>query len=486
MGSAALGAAPSAPFEPTWESLSRYQCPEWFRDAKLGIFLHWGPMSVPGMDAWYARNMYMEGSAAYRFHVRTYGHPSRFGYKDILPLWKAARFDPDSLAAAFRKAGARYIVPVAVHHDNFDCWNSRHHGWNSVNIGPRRDIVGAWRKAALAHGMRFGVSEHLARSYNWLNSSKGSDKTGPLAGVPYDGADPKYRDFYFEPHPDSSAGYPLNPPESWKRQWLARVLDLVDSYAPDLLYTDGGLPFGDYGRRMLAHFYNVNRERHGGRLEAVYNIKNFLAAKRTDHGEFREEICVEDLERGVAGGMRPRPWQTDTCIGNWFYYARHDYRSVQSIVHSLADIVSKNGNLLLNIPLTPDGTLDGDATKFLEGFSAWMAVNAEAIHSTRPWRVFGEGPTEVAGGQFAETKAGAFTARDFRFTTRGKTLYAIALGWPGDRWLVRSLAGGPRVSRVELLGGGEALPFASTPEGLAVTAPAHRPCDHAFTLRIVL
>jgi alpha-L-fucosidase len=284
-------------------------------------------MSVPGVDAWYARNLYLEGSTAYEHHVKTYGHPSKFGYKDIIPLWKAEKFDPDALVADFKKAGARYIVPVAVHHDNFDCWNSKHTRWNAVNMGPKRDIVGMWRRAALRHDLRFGVSEHLERSYSWLNTCKGSDKKGPLAGVPYDGNDPKYSDLYFEPHDDTSPTYPKNAPESWKQAWLERVTDLVDHYRPDLLYTDGGLPFGEYGLKMVSHFYNRNTTWNGGKLEAVYTIKNF--APRTDHGEFREHMCVEDLERGVLDQVKLLPWQTDTCIGNWFYHTDRKYKTAE-------------------------------------------------------------------------------------------------------------------------------------------------------------
>ena len=271
----AFGAAAPARFNSSWESLKQYKCPEWFRDAKLGIFLHWGPQSVPGVDAWYARNMYIEGHKAYQFHVKTYGHPSKFGFKDICALWKAEKFDADYMVGLFSKAGARYIVPVAVHHDNFDCWDSRLHKWNSVRVGPKKDIVGLWREAALKRGLRFGASEHLERSWSWFNTNKGKDKSGPMAGVPYDGNDPKFADFYFEPHEDASPYYPANPPDTWKQAWSRRIKDLVDRYHPDLLYSDGGIPFGEVGRDVIAHFYNHSLERHDGKLEAVYNVKNF-------------------------------------------------------------------------------------------------------------------------------------------------------------------------------------------------------------------
>ena len=228
-------------FEPTKDSLRAYACPVWFRDAKFGIYVHWGPTSVPAIDGWYARNMYVEGHRAYRFHLKTYGHPSVFGYKDIIPLWKAERFDPDRLVALFKRAGAKYFTPCAVHHDNFDLWDSQHHKWNSVNMGPKKDITGLWREAALKHGLRFGITTHLARSYSWFNTNKGKDQEGPLAGVPYDGNDPTYQDLYFEPHGDTDLRHPRNPPESWRRNWARRIKDLIDRYQPDHIYFDGAI-----------------------------------------------------------------------------------------------------------------------------------------------------------------------------------------------------------------------------------------------------
>ena len=192
------------PFEPTWQSLQSFQCPEWFRAAKLGFWAHWGPQAVPMYGDWYARNMYLEGSDKYRFHWRTYGHPSKFGFKDICAAWKAENFDPDALMQQYQQAGARYFVALAVHHDNFDCWDSKHHGWNSVNIGPQKDIVGLWKQAATRYGLHFGVTEHLERSYSWFNTNKLADKAGPYAGVPYDGASSQYADFYFPHHGDVS------------------------------------------------------------------------------------------------------------------------------------------------------------------------------------------------------------------------------------------------------------------------------------------
>jgi len=476
------------PFEPTWESLKRYRCPEWFRDAKLGIWAICGPQSVPECGDWYARHMYVEGHRQYKYHVQRFGHPSKFGYKDLAALWKAEKFDPDRLMGLYRRAGAKYFVVLANHHDNWDNWNSKYHRWNSVNVGPKKDIVGLWRKAALKHGLRFGVTEHLARCYSWFNTNKGSDKKGPLAGVPYDGRDPNYVDLYLPPHDDTSASYPKNPPEWWKRQWFYRIRDLVDTYRPDLVYTDGSVPFGAVGRSLIAHFYNANMQWHGGKLEAVYNLKDW--SHRTDHGQYVDGIGVQDVERGVLRGVKGEPWQTDTCIGNWYYKTGIRYKPAGMVLCLLADIVSKNGNLLLNIPLRHDGTIDAEEEKILKEMAAWIAVNGEAIYGTRPWKTFGEGPHKAGGGHFGERRFGGMTAGDIRFTTKGRALYAIAMGWPvSGKLTIRSLARpagrtGNRITSVRLLGHDGDLKYTQDEGGLTVALPAKRPCEHAVALRI--
>ena len=435
LNSSAWAAAPSK-FEPTWDSLKQYHYPEWFRDAKFGIWAHWGPQCVGEFGDWYARKMYIEGDPFYDYHLKKYGHPSKFGYKDIIQLWKAENFDPAKLMQRYKAAGAKYFVSLAVHHDNYDCWNSKHHKWNAVKAGPKKDIVGMWQKEAVKNGLRFGVTEHLERSYSWFNTNKGSDKKGPLAGVPYDGNDPKYVDLYHPKHDDTNPQYPVHPSEAWKQQWLKRIVDLIDSYKPDLLYTDGGIPFGDVGRQMVAHLYNQSMKWHGGKLEAVYNIKN---VKDDKHGDYVDGCCVLDLERGVVSGIHPNPWQTDTCIGNWYYKKGMQYKTADIVIDMLLDIVSKNGNLLLNFPLRPDGTLDSEEDVVLAGITKWMAMNSEAIHGTRPWALYGEGPTQTEGGQFGERKLKVYTGGDIRFTTKGRTLYASALAWPGSQAVVKSL-----------------------------------------------
>jgi alpha-L-fucosidase len=302
--------------------------------------------------------MYMQGHSQYKYHLEYYGHPSKFGYKDIIQLWKGERFDADRLVRLFKRAGAKYIVPMAMHHDNFDLWDSKHQEWNSVNMGPKKDIIGMWRATALEHNLRFGVTTHLARSYCWFQTSHGADSKGPLKGVPYDGRDPKYKGLYHQTHGDTNKRYPLNPSKAWIQNWRDRIKDLVDQHRPDLLYFDGGVPFGEAGLAVIAYFYNQNIQWHNGKLEAVMNLKNWPDGS---HGEYRDRACVQDLERGLLNDIRELPWQNDTSIGDWFWTDPPRYRSVDSIVDMLVDIVSKNGNLLMNVPPKADGTLDIEA-----------------------------------------------------------------------------------------------------------------------------
>ena len=474
------------PFQPTWESLKQYKCPDWFRDAKLGIWAILTPQSLPEAGDWYGRNMYEQGNAQYNFHVEHYGHPSVFGYKDLAAMWKLEKFDPDRLMALYQKTGAKYFVVLANHHDNWDNWNSKYHRWNSVNLGPKQDIVGLWAQAARKHGLRFGVTEHVARSYSWFNTNKGHDNNGPLTGVPYDGNDPRFQDLYFPPHEDTTSTYPANPPEWWPREWYWRMRDLIDTYHPDLMYSDGGVPFGEVGRSLFAHFYNANTAWHDGKLEAVYAIKDLRP--RTDHGEYVDGIGAEDCEGRLLKDIKAEPWQTDTCIGGWFYQTGREYKPASLVIRMLADIVSKNGNLLLNIPLKHDGTLDAREEQVLADLGAWMAVNGEAIYGTRPWKVFGEtdSPQNGAGNSVHETEL-KYGARDIRFTTKNDAIYALLLGWPDDGVArVRSLASGAgKITAVSLLGHSGELRWTQTDTSLEVVLPAIRPCEHAFALKIL-
>ena len=469
------GLSADGPFQPDDGSLRQYRCPDWFRDAKFGIWAVWGPESVPMQGDWYARNLYLQGGAQNKYHIASYGHPSTFGFKDIIPLWKAENWNPEQLMALYQKAGAKYFCMIAEHHDNFDCWNSKYQRWNSVAMGPKRDIAGDWQRAARKCGLRFGMTEHLAASWWFYGAAKGADKTGALAGVPYDGADPRYADLYWTDNLRAKGYYDPTAPDAVQRVWFNRIEDMVDRYHPDLLYSDSPLPYPDqYGRRLLAHFYNDNLRQHGGQLEAVYTCK-----------QDAQNRWVQDLERGIMGDIRREPWQTDTCVGGWYYHRGIRYKSTTLVLQMLADIVSKNGNLLLNFPPRPDGTLDDEERKILAELAAWMPVNGEAIFGTRPWKVFGEGPSRVQSGGFNESKL-CYTARDIRFTRKDGTLYALALAWPADgRLVIRSLASSAgKVSAVHLLGHAGKLDWTQTGDGLIVTMPEQKPCAHVFTLKI--
>ena len=497
------GEIAAGPFQPTWESLAQYRCPEWFRDAKFGIWAHWTAQCVPEQGDWYARRLYIEGDPDYRYHLAHYGHPSQAGFKEIDRLWHAENWQPEELIDLYRRAGARYFVALANHHDNFDCFDSKHQPWNSVNLGPRKDIVGTWSRAARRAGLRLGVTVHAARAWSWFEVAQGADKEGPLAGVPYDGklikADGKGKwwDGY-----DPQGLYAQNhapgekPDQAYIDKFYNRVIDLVDKYHPDLLYFDDTVmplrDVSDAGLRIAAHYYNTNMQRHGGKLEAVMTTKGL--------NEEQRRCLVWDIERGITDRIEPYPWQTDTCIGDWHYrrslFEQHRYKTPQTVIHMLADIVSKNGNLLLNIPVRGDGTIDPDEEAFVREMARWMQVNGEAIHGTRPWKVFGEGPASEAGAastrgaNFNERGARSFTAQDLRFTTRGDTLYALALAWPeGGSLTIRSLAAGSspaagKVADVHLLGQGGSLQWAQSENGLTITLPAQKPCDHAFAFKI--
>ncbi|CAL4869771.1 hypothetical protein MMA231_04063 (plasmid) [Asticcacaulis sp. MM231] len=470
------------PFQPTVESLETYEAPEWFRDAKFGIWAHWGPQAVPRAGDWYARFMYVPGHPHYDQHLKAYGHPSEFGYKDIIPLWTAEKFDPEALMDKYVAAGAKYFVSMGVHHDNFDLWDSKLHRWNAVKMGPKRDVVGEWSKAARKRGLRFGVSEHLGASHNWFYTSHQFDRFWPKMGVNYDGADPKFVDLYHdnrgeEYRGDAVSWYTKDP--AYHQLWYNRISDLIDSYKPDLLYSDGGLPFGVVGRSLVAHLYNGSTDQKGA-VQAVYNCKDLGS------GEFHAKTCVQDVERGVLKGINPRPWQTDTSNGDWFYSDNYSYKTAPQVITMLTDIVSKNGNLLLNVVLYPDGSLPPESQTLLDELAAWMKVNGDAIHGTRPWHSFGEGPTETVDGAFRETND--YTAQDIRFTTRGDKLYAITLGEPVQSVAVKALGkskqGAKTVRGVKLLGVKKALNFRQTAEALIIDLPASLPTRHSSAFEI--
>ena len=512
------------PFQPTWPSLRAYKTPDWFRDAKFGIWAHWSAQCVPEQGDWYARQMYLQGHPQYQHHLKTYGHPSTSGFMEIDNLWKAGQWNPEDLMGLYKAAGAKYFVALANHHDNFDNFSSTHHAWNSTRIGPKKDIVGTWAAIARAHGLRFGVSNHSAHAWHWFQTAYGYDPVGPQQAVRYDafnltradgkgkwwdGLDPQ--ELYtgrnlvmpdglttvpaandWHEHHDRvwTEEPPPNNPE-FVNSWFLRCQELMDKYQPDLIYFDNDdLPLGQAGLDATAHFYNSSIARNGS-LQCVVNGKNL----KPDH----TGAVTLDIERGRAKDILPDPWQTDTCIGDWHYkrsiFDSHTYKTPRTVIHTLIDVVSKNGNLLLSIPVRGNGAIDEDELAFLKALATWLPAHGEAIYGTRPFTIFGEGApgskndlTDNKG--FSEDKQRPYTATDIRFTTKGDLLYAFALGWPDSgtltiRTLARNSGHLPKpIQRIDLLGQTTPLRFTQTPENLTVTLPPDKPNPYAYALRI--
>jgi len=485
------------PFRPTRESLRDYRIPDWYRDAKFGIWAHWGPQSSAEFGDWYARGMYQEGSPQYNHHVATYGHPSKFGYKDLALAWKGENFDAEHLIKLYRKAGAKYFCSMGVHHDNFDLWNSKFQPyWNAAANGPKKDIVGLFAKAARANGLKFAVSDHLAVSYHWFQVSHRADKLGSLAGVPYDGADSANWALYHDTHdtPRNAKGEeelwsPVGVPTAWKRRYFDRIKDLIDHYEPDLMYIDGPIFFDEYGLSLVAHQYNLSARKLSGAPQTVYTSK-----RREDSAV---GTCVLDIERGLVDNIWPNPWQTDTCVGQWHYNKGEKYKTAKVVIDLLVDIVSRNGNLMLNFPLNSKGELDADEMKVLESITRWMAVNSEGIYATRPWKIFGTGPAPAAPAKddamhFNENKRKDLTAADVRFTKKGKTLYAFCMGIPEQAVVIESLGtkspqNPDKIRHVELLGVHGGLKFQQDETGLHIDLPAQKPAlpPEAVTFKII-
>jgi alpha-L-fucosidase len=478
--SAQKGKLPVAdgPFKATDESLLQYKYPEWFRDAKFGIWAHWGPQAVPRQGDWYAKRMYQVKDPAYKYHVEHYGHPSVFGYKDIIPLWKAEKWDPDKLMELYKKAGAKYFVSMATHHDNFFLWNSNIHKWNSVNMGPKKDVVALWQQAAKKQGMKFGVSEHLGASFTWFQAAHLSDKEGPKAGVPYDGANPVWQDLYHAgTTPDDKAWLTTN--LVFQVEWFSSIKELIDNYHPDLLYSDSKMPFEDIGRSLVAHYYNQNAVVNNGIPGVVYTCKESSDGK-----------WVEDVERGVKDTGSKFPWQTDTSIGDWYYRTGQKYKTGNEVVQMLVDIVSKNGNLLINVVQTPEGDLEPDMLKILEEIGVWTAANGEGIYGTRPWLIFGEVSPETAAfkpGRFDENYK--YNAKDIRFTTKDGDLYAFCLGAPTGDVVIKSLSsksnyGSGQVGSVKMLGSDQKIRWSMNESGLVIKKPAKLPAWQVIGFKI--
>ena len=468
-------------YKPEWGSLKKFEAPEWFRDAKFGIWAHWGPQSVPEYGDWYAHYMYKQGSRENKYHLQHFDHPSKTGFKDLVNMWKAENWNPERLISLYKRAGAQYFVTLANHHDNFDLWDSQYHPWNATAEGPHKNIVAGWERAARKAGLRFGVSIHSSRAWSWFDRTEDADTSGTYKGVPYDGVltkadgkgqwwegkDPQV--LYARGHALKNTGYtnaagrPVSIPDAaYVENYYDRTLDVINKYKPDLVYFDDSVlplwPESDAGLKIAAHYYNSNALWHNGRQEGVITTKKL--------NREQQDCLVWDVERGALNDINPYPWQTCTCLGSWHYdrtrFTKNTYKSALRVVRMLSDIVSKNGNMLLSVPVRADGTIDEREEAILDSIGDWMAVNRECIFGTRPWVKYGEGPdidnvVEMQNGLGFNEANKDYTPADMRFTKKGNVLYAIVLKRPENgSFDIKSLAGmGESVRKVEILGVGK-------------------------------
>jgi alpha-L-fucosidase len=467
-------------FQPDWQSLAKYQAPRWYRDAKFGIFVHWGVYSVPAFGSeWYPREMYLEGSEVNLHHVATYGPLTKFGYKDFIPMFKAEKFDPQAWATLFKESGARYVVPVFEHHDGFAMYDSDLSDWTAKKMGPHRDLVGELATAVRAQGMHLGASSHRIE-HDWFLDGGRKEAS--------DVNDPQYAAFYGPAHPRlGEDDAPLA--EDWTyvspayaNDWVARNAEIVEKYHPDLIFFDwwiGQPMIRPYLARFAAYYYNESSKR---------GPVGVINSKLVD---MQEISAVLDIERGQLSSILPEPWQTDTSVSNksWGYIENDTFKTPVFIVQQLVDVVSKNGNLLLNVGPRSDGTIPQPVQQVLLDVGAWLKVNGDAIYGTRPWTTFGEGPTRVKAGSFHDTQTKPYTALDFRFPTKGDTLYAIEMGWPADgeaviKTLGSKVVGARNVSSVGLLGAPTDLAFTQQADGLHIKVHAEAPGEYAYAYRI--
>ena len=453
-------------YQATWESLKKYNTPEWFRDAKFGIFIHWGVYSVPAFGSeWYPRQMYQQGSNEFKHHVATYGPQSKFGYKDFIPMFKAEKFNPEQWVALFKKAGAKYVVPVAEHHDGFAMYKTALSQWNAFEMGPKRDVIGELAKEIKKQGLVFGLSSHRIEHWFFMNGGRKFES---------DVLDEKNNDFYGPAREENET-----PSPEYMNDWLLRNTELVNNYQPQLFWFDWWIeqPAMDpYRKSFTASYYNKGLEWNKG---VVINYKNI---------SYPDGTAVLDLERGKLAGIRQLAWQTDDAIGNnsWGFAAGNTFKSAQYVITNLIDIVSKNGNLLLNIGPRSDGTITDEETQTLLGTGKWLDINGEAIYGTRPWKVFGEGPTESASGSFADQKK-PFTAQDIRFTTKGDILYAITLATPSGNTAIKALstkAANGTIAGIELVGNADKVSWLQQADALIIKPSKNYPSENAAVYKI--
>jgi len=466
--------AKRGPFQPTWESITNtFKTPKWYEDAKFGLFIHWGAYAVPAFGSeWYPRNMYVQGSDEFKYHTATYGPQSQFGYKDFFQSFKAEKFDATAWAKLFKEAGVKYIVPVAEHHDGFAMYDSDFTDWSAKRLGPQRDVIAEQAKAFRKADIIFGASSHRAEHWFFFDNGMYFDS---------DVRDPRFADLYGPAVNKRTSEAQAEPPtKEFLNDWLLRSCEIVDKYRPEVFYFDWWIcqpVFQPYLKTFAAYYYNRGAE---WKKQVAINFKEWEGIS------FPRGAGVFDMERGAAADIQPAFWQTCTSVSrnSWGYITNHVYKDTGEIVDELVDIVSKNGTMLLNIGPKADGTIPEPEQQMLREIGAWLKINGEAIYGTRPWHTFGEGPTRPAAGSFSDKEKPPFTAQDIRFTTKGKTLYAIALAWPDNgSLLVKSLVG-RKVRQVQLLGASRDLDWQMTGQGLLVKLPAKAPCDFAVTLKI--
>jgi alpha-L-fucosidase len=478
--------ADQGPFHPDWKSLEAYEIPEWYLDAKFGIFIHWGVYSVPAFGSeWYPRRMYQKEDKVFAHHLENYGPQKDFGYKDFIPRFKAEKFDAQAWAKLFEQSGARYVVPVAEHHDGFPMYDCGFTNWSAVKMGPKRDVIEELRQAIRGRGLKFGVSSHRAFNWAYFARNEAFDTVDPR----YAGLYGKSRDFLFKDPLEKE--WPAQDDE-FMNDWLARSCELVDKYDPDLIWFDFGFapiwvespeanPVGKYLQDFAAYYYN-----HAAAKDqtAIINYK-FQA--------YPAKAAVLDLERSKMDAIRTPFWQTDTAVSSssWGYTENQKYKPVNRLVDDLVDIASKNGCLLLNVGPRADGTIPDEDQQILREIGKWLKLNGEAIYESRHWKIYGEGPTGTVTGHLSENKNKAFVAEDIRFTQKGETLYAITLAWPeSGKLTVESLKSGAdaiyegEIGSVQLLGAADPIKWTRNEKGLHVELPAKAPCDHAFVLKI--
>ena len=416
-------------YKDDWNSLQNYQVPAWYKDLKFGIFIHWGVYSVPAYrNEWYPRCMYIQGSEEYEHHRRVYGPQHEFGYKDFIPMFQAEKFNAEEWAELFKQSGAKYVIPVAEHHDGFQMYRSEFSHWNSYEMGPRKDILGDLTGAFQKFNLVNGASSHRIEHWFFMGHGKEfqSDIKEPLKeGDFYWPAmpEPNHQDLFSEPAPS----------KEFLEDWLVRTCEIVDRYQPKIVYFDWWIQHSaakPYIKKFAAYYYNRGLE---WKTPVVINYK---------HDAFQFGSAVVDIERGQFDEIQPFYWQTDTAVAknSWCYTENNDYKKSTNLIRDLINIVSKNGNLLLNIGPKADGTIPEEDKKILLEIGDWLHINGEAIYGSKPWRIASEGPTKTPKGQFTDGSSIEYTSEDICFTVKGSYLYATAMNYAEDGYLcIRSL-----------------------------------------------